>query len=223
MPTNLPSFKSAQELWGMGQIQLIQLLMHFWGLYQALLQKHECLEKNPTKVIDFDGNSAPQTDSDKVAIVQGRVTYLEIENDRLKRQLAQQQTLLAQQQAQIAHQQAQLAMQQQTILELNNLVAFWMSVAKEFRTVANGLLDACKRLFFDPVSLESLPSDGLVLCVGVKYAPAFFTTKPNVEKMGNKHPLVQNDFFVKRDCPGIDELSKCARDSDEKLSQLPFY
>jgi hypothetical protein len=44
MPTVLPSFKSVRDLWGMCQFELIQLLMHFWGLYQALIANYQELQ-----------------------------------------------------------------------------------------------------------------------------------------------------------------------------------
>ena len=44
MPTVLPSFKSVRDLWAMCQFELIQLLMHFWGLYQALIANYQELQ-----------------------------------------------------------------------------------------------------------------------------------------------------------------------------------
>jgi hypothetical protein len=44
MPTVLPSFKSVRDLWGMCHFELIQLLMHFWGLYQALIANYQELQ-----------------------------------------------------------------------------------------------------------------------------------------------------------------------------------
>jgi hypothetical protein len=236
--TVLPSLGFTIDVWNMGKVQLIQCLMHIWGLYQALLQKHYCLEKKtPTKVIDFDGNTAPLTEADRAAIVEGRISYLEIENQMLKQklaqqqeqlaqqneQLAQQQEQLAQQKEQLAQQKEQLAQQQKKISHLNQVVKFWMHLAQETVKVATTLTHACKLFMFDPIANDSF-SENPVFCVGIKYARAFVTSLNSVGEIVNrKHPYVSDDSFVTRHFPELKSLSICARDSEKSLDDLVEY
>lgn len=44
MPTVLPSLGLTKDIWNMSRFQLIQFLMHIWGLYQALIADYQELQ-----------------------------------------------------------------------------------------------------------------------------------------------------------------------------------
>ena len=212
MPTAtvLPSFGLTTGVWNMGRVQLIQFLMHIWGLYQALLQKHQCLEnETPSKFVGLNGETAPQTNAERMAILEGKNCYLEIENQRLQQEIAKLQEQIAHQQKEISH--------------LQKILKFWVYLAQESAKVARDLLNACCVFMFDPISQDSF-LQAPVLCVGVKSARAFVTECNSVSQIeGKKHPLVQNDTFTCRDFPELNQLNRIAGNSKVILDNLQNY
>jgi hypothetical protein len=221
--TVLPSLRLTTDVWNMSKVKLIQLLMHIWGLYQALLQKNQFLEKKtPTKVIGFDGKTAPLTEADRAAIVEGRISYLDIENQMLKQKLAQQQEQLAQQNEQLAQQQEQLAQQQKEISYLQRTVDFWKFLAQKTGIVARSLSSVCKEFMFDNISQENIINNP-VICVGEGSARAFVTERESAEKImrtTQRHPLVQNDRMLIREFPELKLLNSAAVISEKELNNL---
>jgi hypothetical protein len=209
MSTVLPSLRLTTDVWNMGKVQLIQLLMHIWGLYQALLQNNQCLEKKtPTKVIDFDGKTAPLTDVDKNAILEGRNSYLEIENRDLR--------------ARISKLQEKVDSQQHEISNLQKAVNFWKFLAQKTGIVARSLSSVCKEFMFDNISQENIIKDP-VICVGEGSARAFVTERESAEtimRTTQRHPLVQNDRMLMREFPELKPLNSAAAISEQELDIL---
>ena len=87
MPTNLPSFRFTKDIWNMGRVQLIQLLMYFWGLYQALCGNYQALQAENSqlrqRLAEADESA---TDSQEE---RERFDALQAENYQLRQRLAE--------------------------------------------------------------------------------------------------------------------------------------
>ena len=208
MPIVLPSLGFTTDVWNMGKVQLIQLLMHIWGLYQALLQKHQCLEKKPSKVVGLNGETKPQTNAEMMAILEGKNCYLEIENKILKDKIANLQELIAHQQKEISY--------------LQKAVNLWKFLAQKTGIVARNLSSVCKDFLFDNISQENFIEDP-VICVGENNARAFVTERKSAKTIMDttqKHPLVQNDYMLMREFPELNTLCSTAAISEKELDNL---
>ena len=61
--TVLPSFGFTTDVWNMGQFQLIQLLMHIWGLYQALCGNYHALQADNVRLGELLAKAEERADN----------------------------------------------------------------------------------------------------------------------------------------------------------------